>query len=289
MSIEARKIRLLMHLRRSGITDHKVLGALERVPRELFVPDSFFDQAYEDRALPIGHGQTISQPLVVAYMTQLLEVGDLQKVLEIGTGSGYQACILAKLCRRLYTVERYRPLLEESQKRFDALRLHNVTTRLGDGTKGWARTGPVRSHYRHGRCRWCRTARSLDGISWGSAASWWCRSVRLGAINESSDCAGRRPASTERICGPCDLSLWFPTCRRTTNDTAPVVLNDGAFHNRPPLWRDATSRRGSHRRSPWPATPSSCKKGRAFTTSRASRVYRRKTSPLQTVYYRRTA
>jgi protein-L-isoaspartate(D-aspartate) O-methyltransferase len=142
MSIEARKIRLLMHLRRSGITDHKVLGALERVPRELFVPDSFFDQAYEDRALPIGHGQTISQPLVVAYMTQLLEVGDMQKVLEIGTGSGYQACILAKLCRRLYTVERHRPLLEESQKRFDALRLHNVTTRLGDGTKGWPEQAP---------------------------------------------------------------------------------------------------------------------------------------------------
>ena len=142
MSQEARKIRLLMHLRRSGIGDHRVLGALERVPRELFVPDSFLDQAYEDRALPIGHGQTISQPLVVAYMTQMLEVGDRHKVLEIGTGSGYQSCILAKLCRRLYTIERHKPLLDDSLRRFEALRLHNITARWGDGTKGWPEQAP---------------------------------------------------------------------------------------------------------------------------------------------------
>ena len=142
MSQEARKIRLLMHLRRSGIGDHRVLGALERVPRELFVPDSFLDQAYEDRALPIGHGQTISQPLVVAYMTQMLEVGDRHKVLEIGTGSGYQSCILAKLCRRLYTIERHKPLLDESLRRFESLRLHNITPRWGDGTRGWPEQAP---------------------------------------------------------------------------------------------------------------------------------------------------
>jgi len=101
LSVEPRKIRLLMHLRKSGITDTRVLGAIERIPREVFVPQAFHDQAYEDMALPIGLGQTISQPLIVARMTQALEVTERHKVLEIGTGSGYQASVLAKLCRRV--------------------------------------------------------------------------------------------------------------------------------------------------------------------------------------------
>ena len=133
---ESRKIRLLMSLRRSGVTDTKVLGAIERIPREVFVPPAFQDQAYEDMALPIGMGQTISQPLVVALMTQALEAGDRHKVLEIGTGSGYQAAVLAKLCRRLYTIERHKELLELAQQRFAQLRLHNITALCGDGTKG---------------------------------------------------------------------------------------------------------------------------------------------------------
>src|SRR5689334_731333 len=137
MIAEPRLIRLLMHLRRSGITDHRVLGAIERVPREAFVPDAFLDQAYEDIALPIGRGQTISQPMVVGLMTQALEVGDRHKVLEIGTGSGYQAAVLSRLCRRLFSIERYRALLREAEKRFATLRLHNVICRFGDGTKGW--------------------------------------------------------------------------------------------------------------------------------------------------------
>lgn len=142
MSIEARKIRLVMSLRRSGVTDAKVLGAIERVPRELFVPDAFQDQAWEDTALPIDLGQTISQPLVVALMTQALELNDRVKVLEIGTGSGYQAAVLARLVRRVYTVERLKPLLQEAEKRFHALRLHNITTRHGDGTRGWKEQAP---------------------------------------------------------------------------------------------------------------------------------------------------
>jgi len=142
MTIEARKIRLIMALRRNGVTDTAVLGAVERVPRELFVPPSFHDQAYEDMPLPIGHGQTISQPLVVALMTQALEVTKAHRVLEIGTGSGYQAAVLARLCRRVYTVERLRPLLLEAQRRFEQLGLHNVTTRLGDGTRGWSEQAP---------------------------------------------------------------------------------------------------------------------------------------------------
>ena len=142
MTIEARNIRLIMTLRRHGVTDTTVLGAVERVPRERFVPPSFLDQSYEDMPLPIGHGQTISQPLIVALMTQALDVAKNHRVLEIGTGSGYQAAVLARLCRRVYTVERLRPLLVEAQRRFEALGLHNVTTRLGDGTKGWPEQAP---------------------------------------------------------------------------------------------------------------------------------------------------
>jgi protein-L-isoaspartate(D-aspartate) O-methyltransferase len=138
----SKKIRLIMELRRAGISDQRVLGAIERVPRELFVPATFADQAYENVALPIGHGQTVSQPLVVACMTAALEVGDRHKVFEIGTGSGYQTAILAKLCRRVFSIERYRPLLREAERRLAELRLHNVTCRFGDGTKGWPEQAP---------------------------------------------------------------------------------------------------------------------------------------------------
>ena len=142
MTLEANRIRLIMELRRKGITNSKVLGAIERVPREAFVPETFRDQAYEDMALPIGSGQTISQPAVVAFMTQELKVGDRMKILEIGTGSGYQAAVLAKLCRRLYTVERHRELLAEAERKFRDLRINNITTKFGDGTKGWPEQAP---------------------------------------------------------------------------------------------------------------------------------------------------
>jgi protein-L-isoaspartate(D-aspartate) O-methyltransferase len=142
VNLESQRIRLIMELRAAGVTDTRVLAAVERVPRELFVPDSFRDQAYENTALPIGMGQTISQPSVVAFMTQSLDVGERMKVLEIGTGSGYQAAILSKLARRVYTVERHRGLLREAEKRFAELKLRNVVTRLGDGSKGWAEQAP---------------------------------------------------------------------------------------------------------------------------------------------------
>jgi len=135
-------LHLLMELRGLGVSDARVLGALERVPREIFVPAAFKDQAYENVALPIGHGQTISQPLVVALMTEALEVGERHKVLEIGTGSGYQTAVLARLCRRVFSIERHRALLKEAEKRFAELRLHNVTSRFGDGTKGWPEQAP---------------------------------------------------------------------------------------------------------------------------------------------------
>ncbi len=142
MTIAARKIRLIMQLRRAGIADTNVLSAIERIPREAFVPESFQHQSYEDMTLPIGHGQTLSAPGVVALMTQALETDRRIKVLEIGTGTGYQAAILSRLCRRLYTIERHRELLGEAELRFRELRLHNITTRVGDGARGWPEQAP---------------------------------------------------------------------------------------------------------------------------------------------------
>jgi len=138
----SRKIRLIMELRRNGITDTTVLSALERIPRDVFVPDAFQDQAYENIALPIHHGQTISQPYVVAFMTEALKVGPRMKVLEVGTGSGYQAAVLSQLCRRVYTIERYRSLLRDAERQFEALRLTNITTKVGDGYLGWPEQAP---------------------------------------------------------------------------------------------------------------------------------------------------
>jgi protein-L-isoaspartate(D-aspartate) O-methyltransferase len=137
-----RKLRLIMELRRAGIGDARVLGAIERTPRELFVTDAFQDQAYENVALPIGNAQTISQPYVVALMTEKLELTGREKVLEIGTGSGYQAAILARLARRVFTVERHRELVRAAERRFTALNLHNIVTRFADGAKGWPEQAP---------------------------------------------------------------------------------------------------------------------------------------------------
>jgi protein-L-isoaspartate(D-aspartate) O-methyltransferase len=138
----ARKIRLLMELRREGVTDTRVLSALERVPREQFIPDTFQDRAYDNAALPIGHGQTISQPLVVALMTQALGIGPRMRVLEIGTGCGYQTAVLCGLCRRVYTIELHKELQAEAEKRLLALRLTNFTAISGDGAKGWPDQAP---------------------------------------------------------------------------------------------------------------------------------------------------
>jgi protein-L-isoaspartate(D-aspartate) O-methyltransferase len=139
---DPRAIQLIMTLRRQGIHDNKVLGAIERTPREAFVEEPFAHQAWDNSALPIACGQTISQPYVVAYMTEALELDEKMRVLEIGTGSGYQAAVLSPLCRRVYTVERHRHLLAKAQNRFQALRLDNITTRFGDGFKGWPEQAP---------------------------------------------------------------------------------------------------------------------------------------------------
>jgi protein-L-isoaspartate(D-aspartate) O-methyltransferase len=138
-----RRIRLVMDLRTKGIRDAKVLGAMERIPRDEFVPEAVRHQAWEDMALPIRRGQTISQPYVVAIMTQALALSDRDKVLEIGTGCGYQTAILSKLCRRVYTIERHKPLLEGAEGMFEALKLRNITAIAADGMKGWPKMNGI--------------------------------------------------------------------------------------------------------------------------------------------------
>jgi protein-L-isoaspartate(D-aspartate) O-methyltransferase len=135
-------IRLIMDLRRQGVTDARVLDALERVPRAAFLEESQRHEAYENKPLPIGWGQTISQPYIVGLMTHALKLGDRMKVLEIGTGSGYQSAILARLALRVYTVERLRPLMKIAEQRFKEQGLSNIVTRHGDGFDGWPEQAP---------------------------------------------------------------------------------------------------------------------------------------------------
>ena len=135
--LDVRKIRLILELRESGISNSQVLSALETIPREKFIPDNYRNQAYENIALPIGENQTISQPYVVAKMTELLEVKNNHKVLEIGTGSGYQCAILSKLARRIYTIERIKNLHEKACKIFEELKLANIVSKYEDGNNGW--------------------------------------------------------------------------------------------------------------------------------------------------------
>jgi protein-L-isoaspartate(D-aspartate) O-methyltransferase len=142
VNADPRKIQLIMALRNQGVRDMRVLEAIERVPRELFVNETFADQAYADQALPIACGQTISQPYIVGFMTDRLQVNERHKVLEIGTGSGYQTAILSHLCRRVYTIERYRTLANEAEARFKQLKLSNITQLVADGAKGWPKQAP---------------------------------------------------------------------------------------------------------------------------------------------------
>ncbi|MGO2370137.1 MAG: protein-L-isoaspartate(D-aspartate) O-methyltransferase [Serratia sp. (in: enterobacteria)] len=133
---------LLTQLRQQGIRDERLLQAIEAVPRERFVDEALEHKAYENTALPIGSGQTISQPYMVARMTELLNLTPTSRVLEIGTGSGYQTAILAHLVQHVCSVERIKGLQWQAKRRLKQLDLHNVSTRHGDGWQGWASRGP---------------------------------------------------------------------------------------------------------------------------------------------------
>ena len=125
-----------------GIKDQRVIEAMLKVPRHLFIPEALLGQAYGDSALPIGEGQTITQPFMVAYLSEALGLHGGEKVLEIGTGSGYQAAVLACLAERVYSQERIRSLLERARKALDQIQCHNVITQLSDGSYGWGEEAP---------------------------------------------------------------------------------------------------------------------------------------------------
>ncbi|MCK5784083.1 MAG: protein-L-isoaspartate O-methyltransferase, partial [Desulfobacterales bacterium] len=125
-----------------GISDLKVLAAMRKVPRHFFVSEALMDQAYGDFPLPIGEQQTISQPFIVAEMTQALQLNEDDRVLEVGTGSGYQAAILANIASKVYTIERIHSLYKKSRNLFDMLRYHNIVMKYTDGTTGWKEESP---------------------------------------------------------------------------------------------------------------------------------------------------
>jgi protein-L-isoaspartate(D-aspartate) O-methyltransferase len=130
------RMEFLLTLRRRGITDGAVLRAMDEVPREMFVGDDMKPQAYQDSALPIACGQTISQPYVVAYMTELLELQSHHRVLEIGTGSGYQAAVISRIAAHVVSIERYRTLAEKARRLFDRIGYTNIDVLVGDGFEG---------------------------------------------------------------------------------------------------------------------------------------------------------
>ena len=138
----AAKAQLIMKLRAKAIMDPTILAAIERVPREAFLPRALRPHAYENASLPIAFGQTISQPFVIARAIAALTIAPKHRVLEIGTGTGYQACVLSYLSRRVYSLERLRPLFVDAEMRIKSLRITNVTLRHGDGIKGWPEAAP---------------------------------------------------------------------------------------------------------------------------------------------------
>ncbi|MBT5295351.1 MAG: protein-L-isoaspartate(D-aspartate) O-methyltransferase [Octadecabacter sp.] len=142
MTLAERQMQFLFALRSKGVTDGRVLTAMEKTDRAMFVKGHFADRAYEDMPLPIACGQTISQPSVVGLMTQALQVNPRDKVLEVGTGSGYQAAILSLLARRVYTVDRHKPLIDDARATFQALDITNLTAFTADGSHGLPEQAP---------------------------------------------------------------------------------------------------------------------------------------------------
>jgi protein-L-isoaspartate(D-aspartate) O-methyltransferase len=139
---ETQRARLILSLRSQGVSEPAVLNALEQTPRDLFTPKLFQERAWEDSALPIACGQTISQPFIVGLMTQALTIEPRARILEVGTGSGYQTAVLSRLARLVYTIERYRTLMGEAEARFKQLQLGNIITKFGDGGEGWPEQAP---------------------------------------------------------------------------------------------------------------------------------------------------
>lgn len=141
-AFDARRFMIEHHLRARGVRDPNVLAAMASVPREAFVPPELVDHAYDDCPLPIGAGQTISQPYIVAVMTEALQLSPIDDVLEIGTGSGYAAAVLSRVAGRVYTIERHAKLADQARARLASLGYRNIDVRCGDGTLGWSEHAP---------------------------------------------------------------------------------------------------------------------------------------------------
>jgi protein-L-isoaspartate(D-aspartate) O-methyltransferase len=142
MTSQRTRERLVARLREKGISDTRVLEVMREVPRHLFVDEALASRAYEEISLPIGNGQTISQPFMVARMTEIIMAGAPQKVLEVGTGSGYQTAVLARLVSQVFSLERIAGLFNQARRRLNELQIHNARLRLGDGMRGWTEQGP---------------------------------------------------------------------------------------------------------------------------------------------------
>lgn len=186
VDVDRRVLLLIQQLMRQGIRDEAALKAIASVPRERFIDEAMSHKAYDNTALPIGLGQTISQPYMVARMTELLVLQAASRVLEIGTGSGYQTAVLAHLVPHVYSVERIKSLQWQAKRRLKQLDLHNVSTRHGDGWQGWASRGPFDAIIVTAGGAWCcrsvsRPSPSFCGASSGAATNTWS--------NRSSRCA----------------------------------------------------------------------------------------------------
>lgn len=142
MTSQRTRDRLIQRLRKEGIENELVLNAMSQIPRHIFVDEALASRAYEDTALPIGHGQTLSQPYIVARMTELLLSVNPKRILEVGTGSGYQTAVLSPFVDKIYTVERIAPLLEQAKLKHRALKLRNIQYSLSDGSWGWPQYAP---------------------------------------------------------------------------------------------------------------------------------------------------
>lgn len=210
--LEKKRQQLLESLRAAGIRDNRVLAALAAIPRELFVDETQHNLAYDDRALPIDMGQTISQPLMVATMTQALQLRGEERVLEIGTGSGYQTTILARMAKHIYSVERIQQLACAAYKRVTNLGVENVTIYVGDGSLGWPEQAP------YDRILVTAAAPEVPTHLFNQLVSWGMMLIPVGKLDRQELLAVHR-------------APWGPEVRSLGGCLFVPLLGEAGWHN----------------------------------------------------------